>query len=44
MVVAFKNAAAIQQAVSFAANNILRSGDAVTLLFIKVSNKLHPSG
>lgn len=47
MIVAFKDAAAIEQAVSFAADNVLRSGDTVTLLFIQVTwaplFQLHPS-
>ena len=39
--VAFKDSAAVERAVTFAARNVLRNGDALTLLFIEVRSVAH---
>ena len=36
LVVAFKDSAAVEKAVTFAVQNVIRAGDAMTLLFVQV--------
>ena len=40
LVVAFKDSAAVERAVTFATQNVLRNGDALTLLFIEARRSM----